>query len=149
MALNTQTAKQQWLDEAGIDIFQLISPNGGAVVVSMNSEGGTQVDPQVLPATGPLNGSLPGLYVITATSAATITVSAPVVTVDDGLEIQISSNTNFAHVIVVGTGRLQLGQTAGAQVTFPAFAGATIFLTAYQGKWIVATGGGTGTYLVA
>lgn len=148
MAQNTLTAKLQFLNEAGIDIIQSVGI-GGAVQWSLNANGGIQVVAQPLAATGPLSGRIPGFFVITAGAAATITLSAPTAGVDDGLEIEIFSNTAFAHVVAVGAGKLKAGAAApGAQITFPAFAGAGVYLTAYQGAWLVATGG-NGTYVVA
>lgn len=143
---STQVAKLQYLSD-GTDFLQVVG-QGGNVLYGVNEKGGSQAVAQKLTATGALSGRLPGFYVITAGSAATITVSAPTAGVDDGLEIEISSSTNFAHVIVGGAGTIQMGQAAGAQVTLPAFAGATVYMTAFNGKWIVCTGG-NGAYTVA
>lgn len=135
----TPTAKFQYLNEAGVDIMHIIG-YGGNLQYGQNANGGEQVVPLTISTTTPtISGSIPAFYVVTTGSAATITVNAPVATVDDGLEIFIASNTNFAHVVAVGAGNLLAGVAAKAQVTFPAFAGAEISLTAYQGKWILAT----------
>jgi hypothetical protein len=121
------------LNNGGNDIFQQVG-QGGQVTWGINTNGGIQVPAQPLAATGSINGRIPALYVITAGSAATITVTAPTATVDDGLEIEVAPNTNFAQVIAVGAGKL-LGATTGGpfvQVTMPAFAGAVVFLTPGQ-----------------
>lgn len=130
----------QFLNEAGIDIIQTVGV-GGVVQYSQNQFGGEQVLPQTLSTVAPsVSGRVAGFYVITySAGAATVTVSAPTATVDDGLEIFISSNTNQAHVVAVGAGNLLAGVAAKAQVTLPAFAGAQISLTAYQGKWFLST----------
>lgn len=146
MAQNTQTAKLQYLNEAGVDIVQVIGL-GGAVQYSLNANGGSQVPAQVISASGAVNPRLPGFYVITKAGVAAITIAAPTATVDDGLEIEIASNTANAHTVNVGAGNLLNGGGANAQVAFPAFAGAGIYLTAYQGKWFLATYG-IGTYTI-
>lgn len=147
--LNTQAARLgQYLNTDGSDVLQVVGV-GGNTQYAIGQFGGIQVSAQVLAATGPLSGRLPGFYVITAAgSAATITVSAPTAGVDDGLEIEIFSNTNFAHIIAVGAGKMLAGVAAGTQIAFPAFAGAGVYMTAYQGKWLTATGG-NGVYTVS
>lgn len=148
MSQSTQTAKMQYLNLDGIDILQSVGV-GGNVQVSINANGGLAVVAQPIPTTPfALNGRIAGFFVITNAGATTVNVSAPTSGVDDGLEIEIASATNFAHIIAVGAGKLQAGVAAGTQITLPAFAGAEVYLTAYQGKWIVATGG-NGTYTVA
>lgn len=138
----------QFLNTDGSDVVQVVGVGGG-LQYGVSQFGGIQVTAQALAATGPVSGRIPGFYVITAGSAATITISAPTSGVDDGLEIEIFSNTAFAHIIAVGAGKLKAGAAIpGAQITFPAFAGAGVYLTAYQGAWLVATGG-NGTYVVA
>lgn len=147
VANNTLQAKMQYLNEAGLDIIQSIG-QGGVVQYSVNANGGVQVPAQALAASGAINPHLPGFYVITKAGVAALTLAAPTAGVDDGLEIEIASNTNFAHTVNVGAGNLLAAQAAAAQIAFPAFAGAAVFLTAYQGKWIVYTGG-LGTYTVS
>jgi hypothetical protein len=146
MAQNTQTAKLQFLNESGIDIIQTVGL-GGAVQYSLNANGGFQVPAQALSASGAVNPRLPGFYVITKAGVAAITLTAPTAGTDDGLEIEIASNTANAHTVNVGAGNLLNGAGANAQVAFPAFAGAGIYLTAYQGKWFLATYG-VGTYTI-
>src|SRR5579863_1637256 len=120
--LNTQTAKMQYLNEASLDIIQVIGP-GSIVQYAQNALGGEQVPPQLLSTAAPsVSGRIPAFYIITYNAgAATVTVSAPTATVDDGLEIFIASNTNQAHVVAVGAGNLLPGVAAKAQVTLPAF----------------------------
>jgi hypothetical protein len=146
MSANTQTAKLQFLNEAGVDVIQLIGV-GGNVQYSVNQFGGLQVVAQPIAASGAINPRLPGFYVITKAGIAAMTLAAPTSGVDDGLEIEVSSNTAFAHSITA-TGLLLTASAAVNSVTFPAFAGSTVFLTAYQGKWILCTGG-LGTYTTA
>ncbi len=77
-----------------------------------------------------------GFYVITKGSAAHNTLAAPTVTTDDGVTIEISSDTAFAHVLTA-TGLLQTGAAAVNTATCSAFAGASLILRAYQGLWLV------------
>jgi hypothetical protein len=77
-----------------------------------------------------------GLYVITKGSIEANTLAAPTAGADDGLIITIVSNTAFAHTLTA-TGLLQTGSASVNVATFAAFAGASITLYAYQGKWIV------------
>ena len=145
MAQNTQVAKLQWLAD-GTDILQVVQP-GGFVQASINEKGGVQYLPGLITANGAINPRLPGFFVITKGSIASLTLAAPTATVDDGLEIEISSNTAFAHVVTT-VGLLLTSSAAVNSITFPAFAGATVYLTAFQGKWILCTGG-LGTYVAA
>lgn len=143
---NTFTAKLQYLNINGEDIIQIVG-QGGNVIYSMNQFGGQQYPPTLITANGAINPRIPGFFVITKAGIASLTLAAPTVGVDDGLEIEISSNTAFAHVITA-TGLLLTASAAVNSITMPAFAGSTVYLTAYQGKWIVCTGG-LGTYVAA
>lgn len=75
-------------------------------------------------------------YVITKAGVAALTLAAPTATVDDGKIIVITSNTANAHTLTA-TGLLQTGTATVNLATFAAFAGASITLMAYQGKWNV------------
>jgi hypothetical protein len=145
MAANTFVAQDQYLDQ-GIDMFQLVGV-GGNVLWSVNNKGGVQVVAQPIAASGAIAPRLPGFYVITKAGIAAMTLAAPTAGVDDGLEIEVSSNTAFAHSFTA-TGLLLTSSAVVNSITMPAFAGATVYFTAYQGKWIVATGG-LGTYTAA
>lgn len=146
MSNATLSAKMQYLNESGIDILQSVGIGGG-VQYSINANGGVQVVAQPIAASGAVNNRLAGFFVITKAGVAALTLLAPTAGTDDGMEIEISSNTAFAHSITT-VGLLLTSSAAVNSITFPAFAGATVILTAYQGKWIVQTGG-LGTYVVA
>ncbi len=73
---------------------------------------------------------------LTKGSAAALTLAAPTATVDDFKIIVLTSNTAFAHVLTA-TGLLQTGTATVNVATFAAFAGASLTLMAYQGKWNV------------
>jgi hypothetical protein len=76
-------------------------------------------------------------YVITRAGVDAITLQPPTPVVDDGLEIYIGSSTANAHTITCPAGTFQAGVAANTVATFPAQAGAGVFLMAFNGKWIV------------
>lgn len=86
------------------------------------------------------NGAIPphttATYVITKGSLLGDTLAAPTATTDDGVHINVTSNTAYAHTITA-TGLLQTGTASVNVATFAAVAGATLELMAYQGKWNV------------
>jgi len=78
----------------------------------------------------------PGTVVITKTgSLAAMTLAAPTVA-QDGMLLTVTSATAFAHTITA-TSLIDDGVTGGSKTTatFAAFAGASIVLMAYNGKW--------------
>jgi hypothetical protein len=87
-------------------------------------------------ASGAIDSTTPGRYVITKGSAAVLTLAAPIAGVQDGMAIQILSSTAFAHTIT-SIGNIQSGAAGVNTLTFAAFAGASVVLVAYNGKWIV------------
>ena len=87
-------------------------------------------------ASGAIDPHTAGRYMITKGGVAALTLAAPTAGADDGLEIEIISNTAFAHTLTA-TGLFQDGAGHVNLATFAANAGASIFLTAYQGKWNV------------
>lgn len=146
--LNSPAARLgQFLNVDGSDVLQVVGV-GGAIQYGISQFGGVQVAAQALLIDQTISGRVPGFFVITKGSLATITVSAPTAGVDDGLEIEIFSNTAFAHVIAVGAGKMLAGVAPGTQIAFPAQAGAGVYMTAYQGKWLTSTGG-NGAYTVS
>lgn len=121
------------LRPAALNTGSNVKVNAGLTILSAGS-----------PALAP---SVPSTYVVTKGSIAAMTLAAPVVTVDDGKEITVTSNTAFAHSITA-TGLLQTGTSSVNSITFPALAGASVTLMAYQGKWNVISQG-SGTYTLA
>lgn len=78
----------------------------------------------------------PGTVVITKTGAlAAMTLAAPTAA-QNGLMLTITSATAFAHT-VTATGLFDDGVTGGSKnaATFAAFAGASMTVMAYEGKW--------------
>lgn len=77
-----------------------------------------------------------GIHTIAKTSAAAMTVAAP--SNQDGTELTIVANTDFAHVITF-TGSTLLDGTTGANltVTLAAFKGSSITVVAVGTKWLL------------
>ena len=104
-----------------------------------NALGGNDYkDKYVLSADGAIDPHTPGRYIITKGSAAALTLGAPTAGTEDGLEIEISSSTAFAHVLTA-TGLLQDGAGHANTATCAAQTGCSFCLTAYNGKWMVAS----------
>lgn len=89
-----------------------------------------------LPANQAIDPHQPARYMITKGSLEALTLGAPTVGVEDGLELQFISNTAFAHTITA-TGLLKVGTASVNVATFAAFAGASLNLVAWQGAWYV------------
>lgn len=87
-------------------------------------------------ASGAIDPTNPGRYVITKAGVAALTLAAPRVGIDDGVLLQITSSTAFAHT-VTATGLYADGAGHVNLATFAAQIGATLILEAYQGKWYV------------
>ncbi len=94
------------------------------------------------------SGALPvaaGSYFITKAGVAALTLAAPVAgssgSGQDGTIIYIYSTTAFAHTLTA-TGLLQTGTASVNAATFAAFAGASLTLVAFNGKWLVLTSNG-------
>jgi hypothetical protein len=145
----TQTARMQYLNLDGADVLQNINP-GSQISYGVTAQGGIQVLPSVLPtalSATVIPVHVAAYYVITKTSAFLGTLAAPTTGADDGQFITIMSSTGYAHSITTSN-LLQTGTSTVASITFPAYAGASVTLMAYQGKWIVVSIG-FGTYVLA
>ena len=76
-----------------------------------------------------------GVHVITGTAATAMTLAAPS-TAQNGTILTIMSSTAFAHTITFTGGTLVDGtSSAHTTATCAAYAGATISVVAYGGKW--------------
>ena len=95
-----------------------------------------QVPLTAITADGAINPNTAAWYMITKGSAAGLTLGAPTATTDDGKIIHINSSTAFAHT-VTATNLLMTGSASDDVATFGAFAGASLTIMAYQGKWYV------------
>jgi hypothetical protein len=92
--------------------------------------------------TDAINPHVPGNYIIAANAGASldaITLGLPTAGVDDGLSINIYSDTAFAHTVTLPSTGFAAGLAAGLKTvaTFTAGRGAGISLRAYNGVWQV------------
>lgn len=91
-----------------------------------------------------LNPHVAGNYVVKTGGVDAMTLAAPTAVVDDGICINVWSQTAQAHTITA-TALVAAGVSAKTTITFPAFAGAGITLRAINGLWHLTGGGGGAT----
>ncbi len=106
------------------------NPNGGQIAAIYAASGAMLVKP--------------GLHVIIKTSGAAMTLAAPTAGTHDGMAIEITSDTAFAHTVTCPGSIFKNG---GAAATAFAFTGTTsgggVTLRAYNGTWkVVSSTGG-------
>ena len=114
--------------------FQITKPDG-TVIYAIGPNGAAKV-PQTLTAPGAIPVRPSADYIITNAAATALTLAAPTAGADDGIVITVTSATGFAHTITA-TGLFQSGTAASSIATFAAFAGASVTLKAFNGKWVV------------
>jgi hypothetical protein len=118
---------------AGEDITQLFA----SVNSLLSTVNGQSINNQLLiTANGAIAPNTAATYTITKAGVAVMTLAAPTVGTSDGVRIAIISNTAFSHTLTA-TGLLQTGSANVNVATFAAFAGASLTLQAFQGKWNV------------
>lgn len=100
-------------------------------VLAATSGGGA---PVALAGDGAIDPNTSATYVITKGSAAALTLAAPTNPGSDGVTIVVTSNTAFAHTITTAT-LLDTGTALTTSVVFAAFAGASVTLMAWAGRW--------------
>ena len=117
---------------------QLVTPVG---VFGQQAAASLLAGPFVaLSASGAINPHQPGRYAITKAGVAALTLAAPTAGADDGILIEITSTTAYAHTITTpAAGDIQDGNNNGYDtvMTFNAHKGASCLLCAYQGVWYV------------
>ena len=91
-----------------------------------------------------INPHISGNYVIKTAGVDAITLGAPTAGVDDGVSINIWSDTANAHTVTLPSALFASGQALHGLATFPAFRGAGMSLRAYNGAWHV-VGNSVGT----
>jgi len=85
-------------------------------------------------ATSTISPTVSQDYVITATSAATITLSSPSSSYN-GMRVRLISNTAYAHII---SGTFYNGSSAAkSTATFAAYKGCNIEFVSYGGAWFI------------
>lgn len=91
--------------------------------------------------TDAINPHIPGNYLIDAGAVDAITLTAPTAEVDDGLSINIWSDTAFAHTVTAAA-LFANGTALKTTATFAAFRGAGMTLRAIDGVWHVLSSSG-------
>lgn len=127
-------------------LFGLVAPNedtpsSNQMINALNVVAAATANPpsyaiQLIAVDGAVAPHANRVYVLTKGSALALTLAAPTAVTDDGLVIILTSNTAFAHVLTA-TGLLQVGTVKTDVATFPAFAGGSLTLMAYNAKWNV------------
>lgn len=108
---------------------------GAFTTDNQNAYLGNPFDPtHVITASGAIDPHTPGRYAITKATAAALTLAAPVSGAEDGLRIQVYSDTAAAHTITA-TGLFADGAGHTDICTFAAQIGAVANLVARNGKW--------------
>jgi hypothetical protein len=87
--------------------------------------------------TDAINPHVGGNYIIDAGAADAITIGAPTSEVDDGVSINIWSDSAFAHTLTAPSAIFETGAAAKTVFTFQAFKGSGIGLRAMDGAWHV------------
>jgi hypothetical protein len=113
--------------------FQITKPDG--TVIYASGPNGTPAPPIAITASGAVPVRPGANYVITNAGITALTLAAPTAGADDGVSITIESATAFAHTLTA-TGLLSTGSASVNVATFAAFAGASVTLRAYNGKWV-------------
>ena len=127
-----------WVDQVQSATSVLVKPayEGTGGLGSNGLAGADLIGLTPLAASGALAPHTAATYVVTKAGVAALTLAAPTAGVDDGVTIAVTSSTAFAHTLTA-TGLLNTGSVSVNVATFAAFAGATLKLMAYQGKWNV------------
>jgi hypothetical protein len=86
-----------------------------------------------------IDPDLSATYVATLGSAVAFTLAAPADPASDGVTIVVTSNTAFAHTITTAT-LLDTGTASTTSIVFDAFAGASVILMAFAGRWKIIGG---------
>lgn len=97
--------------------------------------------------TDAINPHVAGNYLIDTAGVDAITIGAPTAEVDDGLSINIWSDSNNAHTITAPSAIIAAGVALKTVITFPAFKGAGVSLRAIDGNWHIVGQGFTAVAL--
>ena len=114
----------------------------GTETLSSKTLTGAKVTPNVETITG--DGAITiqsGVVLLTKGSEAAITLAAP--SSQDGTIIEITSTTDFAHVVTVTGGLWDGTATTNTTITFPVVAGGAVRLIAFGTDWYVLSNQGT------
>lgn len=82
-----------------------------------------------------LNPQAGGNYVVKTAGVNAMTLAAPRVGLDDGVTINVWSDTTNAHTITCPSAIVAAGVALKTVITLPAFRGGGVTLRAYNGVW--------------
>lgn len=82
-----------------------------------------------------LNPQGGGNYIVKTAGVNAMTLAAPRVGIDDGVQINVFSDTTNAHTITCPGAIVAAGVALKTVITFPAFRGGGVSLRAYNGVW--------------
>lgn len=86
-------------------------------------------------STDVLNSQAGGNYIVKTAGVDAMTLAAPRVGIDDGVSINVFSDTANAHTITCPAAIIAAGVALKTVITFPAFRGGGVSLRAYNGVW--------------
>lgn len=115
------------------DKGNVLTPNTINLINAAIAGGGV---PTVITANGAVDPHTSAQYLFTKAGVAAMTLAAPTVTTDDGVTISLTGTTTDQNT-VTATGLFKCGTAAVNLATWPAQAGGTITIKAYQGLWYV------------
>jgi hypothetical protein len=136
-ATSSGTNENMTLDAKGSGTLTLNGTATGATII-----GNGRVTPSVQTITG--DGAITvqsGVVLLTKGSAAAVTLAAP--SSQDGTVIEITSTTDFAHVVTVTGGLWDGTATTNTTITFPVVAGGAVRIIAFGTDWYVLSNQGT------
>lgn len=115
---------------------------GGAydLAAQQDIQDGDSFEMQIISLTGAadvINPHVPGNYIVDTAGVDAMTLGAPTTDVDDGLSINIYSDSANAHTLTCPLALFETGAAAKTVFTFQAFKGSGISLRAMDGAWHV------------
>lgn len=136
-AISSGTNENVTIDAKGSGTVTINGTATGATIIPAG-----RVTPSVQTISG--DGAITiqsGVVLLTKGSAAAITLAAP--SSQDGTVIEITSTTDFAHVVTVTGGLWDGTATTNTTITFPVVAGGAARIIAFGTDWYVLSNQGT------
>lgn len=111
--------------------FEATKGAGATTFLGLN---GTRRTPTLITANGAINPHASAWYLFTKAGVAAMTLAAPTAGTDDGVTIELT-NTTTDQDTVTATGLFADGAATVNLATWPAHAGGTLIIRAYNGLW--------------
>lgn len=107
-----------------------------SVLLNLKDNGiGSLKEPIVLAAASGAISAKRGIVIVTAASAAALTLAAPLAGIDDGSVLTIISDTAQAHTVTNSSPGFNGAGASGDVATFGAARGNAMRVVAYNGVW--------------